>query len=237
MSGHARRADDHEPRPVGHDSRIRVLIADDHAAFRGGLRAVLDTADDVLVVGEAATGVEAVGRVATLAPDVVLMDVNMPALDGVEATRRIVEASPHTAVVVLTMHDDDDTVFAAVRAGARGYLLKGAQRQDLLRAIRSVVAGEAIFGPAVARRLVAFFARPAPQADPNLFPELTAREREILDLIAAGRSNAEITAALVLAPKTVRNHVSNIFAKLQVRDRAEAIVRAREAGLGERHGP
>jgi DNA-binding NarL/FixJ family response regulator len=219
--------------PAAPDPRVRVLIADDHAAFRSGLRAALDTAGDVVVVGEAATGADALRRCATLAPDVVLMDVNMPDVDGIEATRRIVDAAPHVAVLVLTMHDDDDTVFAAVRAGARGYLLKGAQRTELLRAIRAVVAGEAIFGPGVARRLVAFFARPAPAAA-TAFPELTEREREILELIAAGRSNTEITTSLVLSPKTVRNHVSNIFSKLQVRDRAEAIVRAREAGLGTR---
>ena len=219
---------------IAPDTRTRVLIADDHAGFRSGLRAALETAADIHVVGEAATGSEAVARTGELVPDVVLMDVNMPVLDGIEATRRIVDASPHVAVLVLTMLDDDDTVFAAVRAGARGYLLKGAQRAELLRAVRAVVAGEAIFGPGVARRLVAFFARPAPRPDPAAFPELTEREREILELIAAGRSNAEITASLVLAPKTVRNHVSNIFSKLQVRDRAEAIVRAREAGLGER---
>jgi DNA-binding NarL/FixJ family response regulator len=214
------------------DTTIRVLIADDHGAFRAGLRAALDTAGDVRVVGEAATGEAAISGSSALQPDVVLMDVNMPGIDGIEATRRIVDASPHIAVLVLTMHDDDDTVFAAVRAGARGYLLKGAQRAELLRGIRAVVAGEAIFGPGVARRLVDFFARPAPRAD-TAFPELTTREREILDLIGAGRSNSEITDRLVLSPKTVRNHISNIFSKLQVRDRSEAIVRAREAGLGE----
>jgi DNA-binding NarL/FixJ family response regulator len=210
----------------------RVLIADDHEAFRSGLGAVLRTASDLVVVGEASTGVEAVERTRQLQPDVVLMDVNMPGLDGVEATRRIVDRSPHVAVLVLTMLDDDETVFAAVRAGARGYLLKGAQRAELVRAVRAVASGEAIFGPGVARRLMAFFARPAPRADPVAFPELTEREREILELVARGHSNAEITAALVLSPKTVRNHVSNVFSKLQVRDRAEAIVRAREAGLG-----
>lgn len=210
----------------------RILVVDDHAAFRAGLRALLETAGDLLVVGEAATGEAAVTAVGTLHPDVVLMDVTMPGTGGIEATRRIAEAWPHAAVLVLTMHDDDDTVFAALRAGARGYLLKGAQRADLLRAIRAVASGEAIFGPGIARRLMAWFARPAPVADPAAFPELTDREREILDLVARGRSNAQITAELVLSPKTVRNHVSNIFSKLQVRDRSEAIVRAREAGMG-----
>ena len=215
---------------------IRVLIADDHAAFRGGLQALLATAGDIKVVGEAESGVDVVAAAERLQPDVVLMDVNMPGIDGVEATRRIVDASPHVAVLVLTMHDDDETVFEAVRAGARGYLLKGAQRVELVRAIRAVASGEAIFGPGVARRLMAFFARPVPRADPAAFPELTDREREILELIAQGRSNTDITDRLVLSPKTVRNHVSNIFAKLQVRDRSEAIVRAREAGMGGRAG-
>jgi DNA-binding NarL/FixJ family response regulator len=216
---------------------IRLLVADDHAAFRAGLRALLETAGDLAVVGEAETGIAAVRAAASLHPDGVLMDVNMPAMDGVEATRRIVDASPHVAVLVLTMHEDDETVFAAVRAGARGYLLKGAGRAELLRAVRAVVAGEAIFGPGVARRLVAYFERPPLRPDPTAFPELTEREREILDLVARGRSNAAITAELVLSPKTVRNHVSNIFSKLQVRDRSEAIVRAREAGMGGEGAP
>jgi DNA-binding NarL/FixJ family response regulator len=233
VNAQGREASDDAPdlEPGAH---TRVLIADDHAAFRGGLRAALETAADLVVVGEADTGEQAVRRTADLGPDVVLMDVNMPGVGGIEATRRIVDAAPHVAVLVLTMHDDDETVFAAVRAGARGYLVKGARRTELLRAVRAVVAGEAIFGPGVARRLMAYFARAAPRPDPDAFPELTDREREILELIAAGHSNAEITASLVLSPKTVRNHVSNIFSKLQVRDRAEAIVRAREAGLGER---
>lgn len=218
--------------PATGGEATRVLVADDHSAFRAGLRALLETAADLVVVGEADTGEAALAAARALQPDVVLMDINMPGLDGVEATRRIVDAAPHVAVLVLTMHDDDETVFAAVRAGARGYLLKGAQRAELLRAVRAVAAGEAIFGPGVARRLMAFFARPAPRPDPAAFPELTHREREILDMVARGRSNADITAELVLAPKTVRNHVSNIFSKLQVRDRSEAIVRAREAGLG-----
>jgi DNA-binding NarL/FixJ family response regulator len=212
--------------------RIRVLVADDHGSFRAGLRALLATAPDLEVVGESATGEAAVVEAEEVQPDVILMDIDMPGLDGVEATRRIVDALPHIAIVVLTMLEDDETVFSAVRAGARGYLLKGAQRTEILRAVRAAASGEALFGPGVARRLVDFFARPAPAADPAAFPELTVREREILELVARGRSNTEITQALVLSPKTVRNHVSNIFSKLQVRDRAEAIVRAREAGMG-----
>lgn len=212
--------------------RIRVLIADDHPVFRGGLRTLLSSLGEAEVVGEAATGAEAVTAAEALQPDVVVMDLHMPELNGIEATRQIVAHSPHIGVLVLTMFEDDDSVFAAMRAGARGYLLKGAQRSELLRAIRAVVAGEAIFGPPVARRLMDYFARPAPRPDPAAFPELTDREREILDMVARGRSNADITRELVLAPKTVRNHVSNIFSKLAVRDRSEAIVRAREAGLG-----
>jgi DNA-binding NarL/FixJ family response regulator len=214
------------------DTRIRVLVADDHASFRSGLRSLLATASDIELAGEAATGDDAIRLAGSAQPDVVLMDVNMPGLDGIEATRRLVDGAPHVAVLVLTMHDDDETVFAAIRAGARGYLLKGATRAEILRAVRSVAAGDAIFGPGVARRLMAYFAQPAPAGVNRPFPELTEREHEILDLVARGRSNAEITAQLVLSPKTIRNHISNIFAKLQVRDRAEAIVRAREAGLG-----
>jgi DNA-binding NarL/FixJ family response regulator len=210
----------------------RILIADDHDSFRSSLRAVLGTADGLVVVGEAASGSEAVSQVAALHPDVVLMDLSMPDLGGIEATRQIVDAAPHVAVLVLTMSDDDDSVFAAVQAGARGYLLKGAQRAELIRSVRGVAAGDAIFGPAVARRLMAYFSRPRPSGTDTPFPELTEREREILELVAQGRSNADITAQLVVSPKTVRNHVSNIFSKLQVRDRSEAIVRAREAGMG-----
>ncbi len=210
---------------------IRVLIVDDHGSFRSGLRALLETAGDLEVVGEASSGPEAVAGSERLQPDVILMDVTMPGGDGIDATGRIVDASPHVAVVVLTMDGGDESVHRAIRAGARGYVLKGAQRQELLRAIRAAAAGEAIFGSGVARRLASYLAEPAmPSARP--FPELSARETEILDLMARGRSNAEITNLLGLSPKTVRNHVSNIFAKLGVRDRAEAIVRAREAGMG-----
>jgi DNA-binding NarL/FixJ family response regulator len=213
------------------DEPIRILVADDHAGFRSGLAALLGTQPGLALVGEAATGDEAVATALRLQPDVVLMDLNMPGLDGIAATRRIVDTSPHIAVLVLTMADNDAAVFDALRAGARGYLLKGADRAELGRAIRAVASGEAIFGPDVARRLMAFFASPTTQRA-AAFPELTEREREILELIARGMSNQEIVNRLVVSPKTVRNHVSNIFSKLQVRDRAEAIVRAREAGLG-----
>ena len=210
---------------------VRILLADDHPAFLAGLEALLGTIDGVAAVGRAATGEEAVNAAAALQPDVVLMDLNMPGIDGIEATRRIVATSPHIAVIVLSMYEDDDQVFGALKAGARGYLLKGADRGELVRAIRGVASGEAIFGPAIARRLVAFFAA-RPTVEAAAFPELTDREREVLDLIARGLNNAEIAQRLVLSPKTVRNHVSNIFSKLQVADRAQAIVRAREAGLG-----
>jgi DNA-binding NarL/FixJ family response regulator len=213
------------------NENIRILIADDHESFRSGLRALLSNQADLELVGEAVSGSEAVARAAELQPDVVLMDLNMEGGDGISATRQIVAASPHIAVLVLSMYEDDDQVFGALKAGARGYLLKGARRADLVRAIRGVATGEAIFGPAIARRLVAFFAA-RPAVDATVFPELTDREREILDLVARGLNNAEITQRLVLAPKTIRNHISNIFSKLQVADRAQAIVRAREAGLG-----
>jgi DNA-binding NarL/FixJ family response regulator len=216
---------------------LRILLADDHVSFRSGLEALLRTVPGFEVVGAAATGEEVVARAATDQPDVVVMDLNMPVLDGIEATRRIVATSPHIAVLVVSMHEDDDQVFGALKVGARGYLLKGADRVELVRAIRGVASGEAIFGPAIARRLVSFFAA-RPDVEPTIFPELTEREREILDLVARGLSNTQITQRLVVSPKTVRNHVSNIFSKLQVADRAQAIVRAREAGLGgERRTP
>ena len=213
---------------------IRVLIADDHASYRSGLAALLATASDLVVVGEAPDGDAAARLVAELQPDVVLMDLAMPGLDGIAATEQIAGAAPHVAVLVLTMDADDGAVLAALRAGARGYVLKGARRAELLRAIRSVVAGEAVLGAGIAGRLAGYLAAAAPRAQPaaGAFPELTAREREVLDLIAAGRSNTEITNLLVLSPKTVRNHVSSVFAKLGVATRAEAIVRGREAGLG-----
>lgn len=207
---------------------LRLLIADDSPDFRDGLRGMLETAPDMTVAGEAATGDLAIAMAARLQPDVILMDLQMPGSNGIEATRRIVATSPHTGILVLTMHEDDDSVFAALRAGARGYILKGTPKLETLRAIWAVAAGEAIFSPAIARRLMGFFATTKPSA---LFPELTDREREVLGLIAQARSNSEIARHLSLSLKTVQNHVSNICNKLQIADRTEALVRARDAGL------
>jgi DNA-binding NarL/FixJ family response regulator len=222
----------HEPTTDTSSEPLRVVIADDHVLFRDGLRGLLAAAPDLELIGEAATGDEAVALAAAQQPDVILMDVQMPGLNGIEATRQIAQASPHIRVLVLTMFDDDQSVFAAMRAGARGYLLKGAKYEEVLRAIRAVGSGEAIFSPAIAVRLMDYFANIRPLAVPQAFPGLSDREREILSLIAQGQKNAEIAARLVLSPKTVRNHVSNILSKLQVADRAQAIIRAREAGLG-----
>jgi DNA-binding NarL/FixJ family response regulator len=209
---------------------LRVLVADDHPLFRDGLRTLLALEPGVELAGEAATGTEAVAAAVELEPDVVVMDLHMPGMNGIEATRSIVEARPDVGVLVLTMFEDDDSVFAAMRSGARGYLLKGAGQEEIVRAIEAVGRGEAIFGPTIARRVIDFFSQPA--RPPQPFPELTDREREILELIAQGRSNPDIAQQLVLSTKTVRNHVSNIFTKLRVADRSQAIVRAREAGLG-----
>jgi DNA-binding NarL/FixJ family response regulator len=211
---------------------VRVLIADDHPIFRNGMRALLDSVSDLNAVGEAATGDEAIAKAADLQPDVILMDLQMPGIGGVEATRQILFASPHIRVLVVTMFEDDYSVFTAMRAGARGYIVKGVSPDEMLRAIRAVGSGEAIFSPAIAVRLIDFFSAPKPAVPAQTFPELSDREREILDLIAQGASNTDIAHRLVLSPKTVRNHVSNIFSKLQVADRAQAIIRGREAGLG-----
>jgi DNA-binding NarL/FixJ family response regulator len=216
------------------EEALRVLVVDDHPVYRDGLAVLLGSVPGLVVVGTAADGAQAVAMALEEQPDVVVMDVQMPVLDGIEATRRITAESPSVGVVVLTMSEDDGTVFAAVRAGARGYLLKGADQEEVVRAITTVAAGGAVFGAALARRIAEFFAAAAsrPSGPDAAFPQLTAREREVLDLVAAGRSNAQIAAALFLSPKTVRNNVSNVLAKLQVTDRAQAIVRAREAGLG-----
>ncbi len=207
---------------------IRILIADDHTLFRDGVRALLHSIPEFQVVGEAATGEQVIQQAHALQPDVILMDLQMPSVNGIEATRRIVQTSPHIGIIVVTMFQDDDSVFAAMRAGARGYILKGADQEEMLRAIRAAANGEALFGPEIAKRLMNFFSGIKP---PQIFPELTERERELLQLIAQGFNNAEIADKLFLAPKTVRNHISNIFSKLQVADRAQAIIKARDAGL------
>jgi DNA-binding NarL/FixJ family response regulator len=209
---------------------IRVVVADDHPMVRDGLRALLDSLPTMELIGEAATGRQAVRAAVTDHPDVLVMDLHMPDLDGVAATAEIARTAPTVAVLVLTMLDDDESLFAAMRAGARGYLVKGADQVQIIRAITAVAAGEVIFGPGIARQALGYFASPSP-AQPS-FPELTPRERDVLDLVAAGLPNAAIAARLGLSSKTIGNHTSTIFAKLQVAGRAEAIVRARDAGLG-----
>jgi DNA-binding NarL/FixJ family response regulator len=211
--------------------RIRVLIADDHPVFRDGLHALVEAAPDLDFVGEATTGIEAVDLAASGRPAVILMDLRMPELSGIEATRRILEADPTVGILIVTMSEDDESLFAAMRAGARGYIPKDAERGEILSAIRAAAVGEAVFGASIARRVAEFFAAPrSPAAEP--FPDLTERENEILELIAQGRSNGDIAGRLGITSKTVRNHVANVFNKLQVADRSQAIVRAREAGLG-----
>lgn len=205
---------------------IRVLIADDHPVFRFGMKALLSTEADMKVIGEASDGREAMKLAADLKPDVILMDINMPEVNGIEATRQIMRAHPEIAILIVTMLDDD-SLFSAMRAGARGYLLKGAEGEETLRAIHAAAAGEAIFSPHVAERLIHFFANPSVRASADPFPDLTPREREILDLIAQGLTNHAIAERLVLSPKTVRNQVSTIFSKLQVASRGEAIVKVR----------
>ncbi len=210
---------------------IRILIADDHPVFRFGLKALLATEPDLDVIGEARTGAEAVALAAELTPDVILMDINMPDLNGIEATRQIIAARSETGILIISMLDDD-TVFSAMRAGARGYLLKGSEGEVTLRAIRAVASGEAIFSPGVAGRVMQLFTEGNLEQKADPFPNLTEREREILELIAQGMTNAAIAERLFLSPKTVRNQVSEIYSKMQVASRGEAIARARDAGLG-----
>jgi DNA-binding NarL/FixJ family response regulator len=211
-----------------------VVIVDDHPVVRRGLRALLESLEDVDVVGEATDGVAALREVQVTQPDVVLMDVQMPVMDGVEATRRLAGSCPDVAVLILTMLDDDSTVFSAIQAGARGYILKGADQDEILRALQSVVAGEVIFGPGVAAQVLRYFANPplSIREGERSFPELSDRELSILKLVAEGERTSAIAAELHLSPKTVSNHLTSIFAKLHVASRAEAIVVARERGLG-----
>jgi len=214
---------------------IKILIADDHLFYREGVRTLLDTAEEIEIVGEASNGQEAVARAVELEPDVILMDLKMPGLNGIDATRQIVEKQPGVGILVVTMFDDDESVFAVMRAGARGYLLKDADQEELLRAITAVYRGEAIFSPAIAQRMMNYFSH-LPREEANkasaAFPELTERELEILELIAQGHGNPGIANRLSLSVKTVQNYVSNILNKLQVVDRSEAILRARKKGLG-----
>ncbi len=210
----------------------RILLVDDHPLFRDGVRAALASADDLDVVGEAETVAEAVALAAELSPDVVLMDLGLPDGSGIDATRAILAAAPAVRVLVMTMTSDDEAVVAAMRAGARGFVVKGSGRADLLRSVRSVADGQAVFGPDVADRLTAYFSSLASVPGRDAFPQLTEREREVLELMARGFDNRRIARELFLSDKTVRNHVSNVMAKLDAEDRAEAVLRARNAGLG-----
>lgn len=214
------------PRPP-----TRIVAVDDHPLFADGLRRLLDSVPDLDLVHVASTGIEALTAVEQHHPDVVLMDLHLPEITGIEATRQITQQHPGVAVLVLSMLDDDDSVFAALRAGARGYLVKGAQPDEVLHAIRATANGEAVFGASLANRILDYFTDLQPRPLPDPFPQLSDREREVLKLLADGYNNTTIASRLYLSPKTIRNHVSNIVSKLQVADRTAAIIRAREAGL------
>ena len=216
-------------------ARLRVLLADDHPVYRDGLARLLGDLGEFDIVGAAGNGREAIELASSLTPDVIVMDLRMPVVDGVEATRQIVAAHPEIGVVVLTMFDDDELVFAAIRAGARGYLMKDADDVDIARVLHGIARGEAIFGPGTAHRLLDALnqgSSPGRPVEPP-FPQLTGREREVLEHLARGRRNGEIASDLFLSERTVRNYVSNIFTKLQVTDRAQAITAARDVGLGK----
>lgn len=214
---------------------IKLMIADDHRLFREGLKALLAVTDDIEIVAEAEDGDSALKKCKELQPDIILMDINMPGINGLHATQQIAATFPQIGIIMLTMLEDDASVFNAMRAGARGYLLKGADPQEVLSVVRAVSEGQALFGPAIATRLMNFFKelslKPVATQGKANFPELTERELEVLRLISQGLNNSEIAQKLVLSPKTVRNHITNIFSKLQVADRAQAIVRAREEGV------
>jgi DNA-binding NarL/FixJ family response regulator len=216
---------------------VRVVIADDHPMFRYGLTAAVAAAAEVEIVGQAADGQELLAVVDQTTPDVVLTDLAMPGMDGAAATAAILARHPHIAVLVLTMHEDNQALFSALRAGARGYLLKGADRAEIIRAILAVASGEAVYGAPVARRISDFFTGAQRDYTATVFPALTDRECEVLDLVAAGCGNHDIARRLVLSEKTVRNHVSSIMFKLEVRDRAAAVAKARDAGLGKNRPP
>jgi DNA-binding NarL/FixJ family response regulator len=216
--------------------KMNILIVDDHPLFRKGMRTLLESLDGVEVVGEGISGEEAIALAEALQPDVILMDLHMPGINGLTAIREIVKTSPHIRILVVSLFSDDDSVFAAMRAGARGYILKDTEEKEMLRAIQAVGGGEAIFSPAIATRMMSYFSSTRTKIPKEIFPELTDREREILELIADGNPNQEIATDLKISLKTVRNYVSNIYSKLQVADRAQAVIKAREAGLGNGGG-
>ena len=215
---------------------IRLLVADDHALFREGLQALFSAMPGIEIVGEAATGEKTVMLAEKLQPDIVLMDINMPGMSGIQATGSILHTNPTIGVIMVTMLEEDASLFAAVRAGARGYVLKGAHHRELLQTIQAVASGQVLFGPSTATRIMGFFQDIEASLKPSLpqetFPELTPRELEVLELIAQGANNSQIAERLVISDKTVRNHITSIFSKLQVADRAQAIIKARDAGLG-----